>query len=85
MKITKSIPAHDNVTTIQHFAFYPGVKECEVTVTDTDGKKFQVDVDFSDIWDAATTTHKNTIKGFFKAIAAKAKQVTPDDVEGDIV
>lgn len=85
MKITIAIPAHDNISTIQHFVLIPGVKICEVTVTDTDGKKFQIDVDFSDIWDAATTTHKNTIKGFFKAIAAKAKQVTPGDVEGDIV
>jgi len=86
MEIVKTITEHTDTETIMFFVLKPQDPIIGVKFHSTDGVDGRVNVDVRiTIWPAMTTTQKNVIKGFFKAVAAEARGVAVGDITGNVI
>lgn len=86
MQTTKTIASHDETEITRAFKIEPQTKKCDVTIRLEGGGHIAKEVDLTDLWDnVMTTTQKNTVRTFFKEIAALAHEVDSSTIIGDVI
>jgi hypothetical protein len=71
MKASVTVPERNVNTVVRNFRVRPKSLTVEVTVMDEDGQPTTYPIDMTDEWQAANTTQRNVIKGFFDKAGTK--------------
>jgi hypothetical protein len=83
METTRIIPENQITENVEHFIVFPFRKMVRVYIKSSVKDRVET-VDFSDVWNALTTTQKNVLRKFFKGIAALALKVDETAITGEI-
>jgi hypothetical protein len=89
IKVTpeKIIPQQQDEFRVYEIAFRPQKKEVVVKVIlneSTLPEEKHITIDISDEWAALTSARRSNWKAMFKVIVAKATNVAPNEITGDI-